>query len=69
VYQLVAHVKRWENVGKMLRQIINITRCKKTQVTLQANMDTVHLVTGAPVSTCVLFLTIANIFLHQKSGL
>ena len=55
----------------MLPQIINSNKVqyKKTQVTLQANMDTVHLVTGTPVSAWVLFLTIANIFLHQKSGL
>ena len=48
-------------------------------------MDTVHLVSGAPVSPCIPFLTKgkvisganilkgkisgANIFLHQKSGL
>ena len=31
--------------------------------------NSIHLATGTPVSACVLFFTIANIFLHQKSEL
>ena len=60
MYQLVTGTKFWE----MLPQTIN---SNKVQVMLQVNMDKANLAIGAPVSACVLFLTIANIFLHQKS--
>jgi len=62
VYQLVTGVKCWENVTSDYQH-------NEVQVTLQANMDTVQLVTGTPVRASLLSLTFANIFLHQKSGL
>ena len=38
-------------------------------ITVQDDIETTHLATGAPVSACVVLLTNGDIFLNQKSGL
>ena len=43
-----------------------VTRYKKTHITVQDNIETAHLATGAPVSACIVLINNDNIFLNQK---
>ena len=59
VYQLVTGLNCWENNSVLTGQLQGIY--KKTHVTVQDNIETTHIATGAPVGACVVLLTNGDI--------